>query len=85
MIFPDLHPVRNAFLKLAIHCASLLFFYSLFIGAISVWVGFNHRHQEGFWAPALAGVLFIALIAWLYFHLVFALKRARRRSDTLYL
>jgi hypothetical protein len=84
MIPRHLFPIRNALFKLSILCASLLFLCGLLIGITSVWVGLSHRHQEGFWAPALAGGLFIALIVWLYFRLVLTVRRALRRSDILY-
>lgn len=85
MISQNLFAARNLLFKLAVFCASLLWLYGLFIGVTAVWVGLNHRHQQGFWAPVLAGALFIALIAWLYFRLVFAVRRALKRSDSIYL
>jgi len=76
-------PVKHALCKVLLFCTSLLLFYSLFLGAVSVWVGLSHRNEEGFWAPLLAGLLFIALILWLYLRLVLALRRTMRHSDIL--
>jgi len=76
-------PIKNALFKLLILCVTMILFYGLFLGATSVWVSLSHRHQEGFWAPALAGGLLIALFIWLYVRLVLALTRARKRSDIL--
>jgi len=76
-------PIKNALFKLLILFATLVLFYGLFLGATSVWVGLSQRHQEGFWAPALAGGLLIGLILWLYALLVLALTRAMKRSDIL--
>jgi apolipoprotein N-acyltransferase len=84
MIPRPLFPLRNALFKLSVLCASLLFLYGLFIGVTSVWVGISQWHQQGFWAPVLAGALLIALIVWLYLRVVIAIRKALRRSDILY-
>jgi cytochrome c biogenesis protein CcdA len=84
MIPRHLFPLRNALFKFFGFCAGLLLFYGLLIGATSVWVGFSHRHQQGFWAPALAGTLLIVLIVWGFLRLLLAMKRVLRRSDILY-
>jgi hypothetical protein len=76
-------PIKNTLSNLLIFCATVLLFYGLFLGATSVWVGLSHRHQEGFWAPVLAGIFLIALIVWLFARLVLGLTRALRRSDIL--
>jgi len=76
-------PVKHALCKVALFCTGLLLFCTLFLGGASVWVGLSHRHEEGFWAPLLAGLLFMALTLWLYLRLFLALKRAMRHSDIL--
>lgn len=75
--------VKNTLFKVLVFCFTVLLFSGLFLGAVSIWVGLSHRHQDGFWAPALAGALLFALVLWLYFRLVSALFRAMRRSDIL--
>jgi len=40
--------------------------YIIFIGIISIWVGLNHLHQDGFWMPLFVGAISIIVILWLF-------------------
>jgi len=76
-------PVKNAFIKFLIMCASLLLGYALFLGVLSLRVGLTHPDQNGSWMPISAGILIIALALWFYVRLVCSLVRAMKRSDIL--
>jgi uncharacterized membrane protein HdeD (DUF308 family) len=36
-----------------------------FFSAVSIWIGFSHTDQNGFWVPILAGTLCFVLVFWL--------------------
>jgi hypothetical protein len=40
--------------------------YIIFIALISIKVGINHLHQDGFWMPILAGSIAIIAFLWLF-------------------
>jgi hypothetical protein len=44
--------------------------YIIFIALISIKVGINHLHQDGFWMPILAGTISIIAILWLVIFLI---------------
>jgi hypothetical protein len=44
--------------------------YIIFIALISIKVGINHLHQDGFWMPILAGTISIIAILWLFLFLI---------------
>lgn len=40
-----------------------------FFSVASVWIGFSHTDQVGFWVPILAGTLCFGLVFWLLFRI----------------
>ncbi|MFC1821168.1 hypothetical protein ACFL9T_00540 [Thermodesulfobacteriota bacterium] len=61
---------------------SLLSAYIVFLGSVSLWVGFNHSGQEGFWMPILAGTVLIMSILWLFGRfLLFILRRVKEKGS----
>ncbi|MFO7736899.1 MAG: hypothetical protein R6V46_00355 [Desulfatiglandaceae bacterium] len=40
-----------------------------FFSVASVWIGFIHTDQVGFWVPILAGTLCLGLVFWLVFRI----------------
>ena len=38
----------------------------VFISAVSVWAGFVHMQQTGFWVPILGGALLLVLVVFLF-------------------
>jgi hypothetical protein len=53
---------------LVVLCALVAAFLGFFFVA-SVWIGFNHTDQAGFWVPILAGTLCFGLVFWLLFRI----------------
>ena len=69
MIHNEPFPLKNYSLWFLLICAGLIFSYLFFIACISVWVGFTHLQQDGFWMPILAGTLIILFSLFLFYRL----------------
>lgn len=37
-----------------------------FISVVSVWTGFTHMHESGFWVPILGGTVIFIVALWVY-------------------
>jgi hypothetical protein len=58
--------LRNTILKSLIVLFGIIIAYIIFIGLISINVGFTHLQQGGFWVPILAGFISIGVCLWLF-------------------
>jgi cytochrome c biogenesis protein CcdA len=58
--------LRNMIFKSLIVVLGLAIAYIIFIALISIYVGFSHLQQDGFWMPILAGLFSIALCLWIF-------------------
>ncbi|RLB33849.1 MAG: hypothetical protein DRH11_07815 [Deltaproteobacteria bacterium] len=76
-------PFRNFALWLLLACLTVLSAYLIFIGCISLWVGFDHTHQDGSWLPLLAGGLIVAATGWVFFRFSKLILNQTRRSKRL--
>ena len=62
-------PLKNMSLWFVIACCGMVTAYLVFIGIISVWVGFHHFDQDGFWIPIMGGMIVIFLLLGFFFRL----------------
>ena len=40
----------------------------VFVSFVSMWTGFSHLQQNGFWVPVLAGTTMLILVLFLFIH-----------------
>ena len=66
MIYHEPFPLKKMGLRFLLACCCLLIVYIIFIAVVSIKVGINHLHQDGFWMPILAGTISIIVILWLF-------------------
>ncbi|MBW1922383.1 MAG: hypothetical protein JRF59_06215 [Deltaproteobacteria bacterium] len=55
--------------------------YLCFVAAVSLWIGFSHAEQSGFWVPILAGLLCLFVVLVLYVRLTRKLLRRLEDED----
>lgn len=81
MIEDDSFPLKNFGLWIILICSFILGAYIIFLSAVSIWVGVSHLHQDGAWAPILAGSLGIILTSLLSFALIkFVIKKTKEKD-----
>jgi hypothetical protein len=61
--------LKKIWLWVIIIACSLVAAFLGFFSAASIWIGFSHTDQDGFWVPILAGTLCFGLVFWLL-HLI---------------
>ena len=83
MIPREPYPFKNLIYKVLVLCAGLLLADALLVAGTSLWVGFVHQDQQGFWVPIFAGGLLAVTAVWLFIRFLRAILRAMRRSDIL--
>jgi len=66
MIYHAPSPLKNVGLRFLLVCCCFMTVYIIFIALISIKVGINHLHQDGFWMPILAGSIAIIAFLWLF-------------------
>jgi len=81
MIYRESLPLKNISLWCLLVCCVLVAAYIVFVAIISIYVGMNHIHQDGFWMPIFAGVSSIIVILWLFMgFLKFILNRMKEED-----
>jgi uncharacterized membrane protein HdeD (DUF308 family) len=83
MIYHAPFPLKNMGLRLLLACFGLITFYIIFLALISIKVGMNHLHQDGFWMPILAGTITIIANLWLFLLLIRFIINQMKDRDTL--
>ena len=59
MIQQEPFPLKNLSLWSLLVVVSLILLYFVFIAFVSINVGLNNMHQDGFWMPITAGIIVI--------------------------
>lgn len=70
MIYHAPFPLKNFGLRFLFACCCLMTVYIIFIALISIKVGINHLHHDGFWMPILAGTISIIAMLCLFLFLI---------------
>jgi hypothetical protein len=52
---------------------------------VSLWVGLNHSHQDGFWVPILAGAIALILIFAFYLRLFNAFLGSKKQKEFIHI
>jgi membrane protein implicated in regulation of membrane protease activity len=73
--------LKNLFVWILTIATGLLGACLVFISFVSIRIGLENTHQSGFWAPILAGILFLLLAAALLIYIVRRILR-RMKEDT---
>lgn len=74
---------RKLFLWSLIVACILIACYLSLVSLISIWIGVENIHENGFWVPLLAGILFLVAVLWTLFHSVRGLLRHLGQEDLL--
>jgi predicted tellurium resistance membrane protein TerC len=83
MIYHAPFPLKKIGLRFLLTCCCLITFYIIFIALISIKMGINHLHQDGFWMPMLAGTISIITILWLFLILIKFIINQMKDRDTI--
>lgn len=75
--------MKNPFLWILLVLSVPVSAYMVFLGAVSISIGLQHRNEEGSWIPVLAGSLCILAVLWIFFRLSRSLIRSLKKSDSL--
>ena len=75
--------MKNPFLWVLLVFSALVAAYLVFLGVISISVGFQYTEEEGSWMPVLAGSLCILVVLWVFFRVARSLVRALKKTDSL--
>lgn len=55
--------------------------YIVFISLVSVWVGFDHVDQNGFWVPIVVGLLLLAGVTAIFVRIARGIRKLMRDED----
>lgn len=62
--------LRNILLICLIFLFIVIGIYFYFISLTSIWIGFVHMHNDGFWVPILAGGFSFIVVFWFFFRII---------------
>ncbi len=57
--------------------------YGIFIGIVSIRMGFHHADKEAFWVPILGGGFCILFFSWVFYRFARYLRDRVKRSERL--
>lgn len=81
MIHKDPLPLKTIVLSILLFSCGLIAAYLIFMSCISIWIGLNHPHQDGFWMPVAAGVfVMIAMLCLFLGFLKFLLNQMKQKD-----
>jgi uncharacterized membrane protein HdeD (DUF308 family) len=85
MISDDPLPMKTWVLWALLIIGTLVGAGAIFCAVVSIWVGLNHSHQDGFWMPILAGAIAIILIFALYLRLFKSYVGSKRQKEFIHI
>ena len=59
--------------------------YAVFCSFVSIWVGLNHSHQDGFWMPILAGAIALIVIFAFYLRIFNAFLGSKKQKEFIHI
>lgn len=77
-------PLKKFIFGLLIFCGGLITAYVVFIAAVSIYIGLNHLHQDGFWTPILFGLTVMVLILWLFVYSIGYMRHQMKEKDIIH-
>ena len=81
MIQQEPFPLKNLGLWFFMIAVSIVVIYFFFIACISINVGLNNMHQDGFWMPLLAGIVIVmACVCFFLLSFRFIMRRLKEKS-----
>jgi len=63
--------------------SALLTAYILFVSIVSIWVGFTHMENDGFWMPVTAGSFSMLFVLWLFVRFCRFILHRMKEKDTI--
>jgi hypothetical protein len=52
-----------------------------FLSLVSIWIGLDHAHQDGFWVPVLVGISFSMTIFYFFLRITRHILRYMKEED----
>ena len=77
-------PVKKIIFGLVIICSGLITAYIVFIAGLSIYVGLQYVHKDGFWVPILFGLVILALVLWLFIYSIGYIRHQIEEKDIIH-